>query len=172
MNNTLYTFQYLLKDNSDNAGGMLSTIWVMPYGALEYNGNESAYTEFYPESNLVVTDDNFSDADSWLKFGAIPDTCDFESGSVIIDGVDMIATSFKAQLPKVTLKGIQVMRSLVLSRCLAIVQDRNGNRRVLGRKDEATAVRFKEVTGKALTDLNNIELELNLTSSLPPAFLP
>lgn len=168
----MYIYQNLTREYIDNLGGILQKVRILPYNALEYNGNESFYTEQYTEKDLIITDTTFADSDSWLNFGAIPDTCSFESGPINVNNITMIGSTFKAKLPKVTLKGVQVMNSLVLSRCLLIIQDRNGNQRVLGRKDEPASFRFKEITGSSPLELNHFEITVSLVSSRSPAFLP
>jgi hypothetical protein len=165
----MYIYQDLNREYLDNLGGMVAKIQLIPYVAHPINGF-AGYK--YPESSLKILESDVFGLDYyWLNFGAILETCSFESGPTEVNSTTVIGTLFKAKIPRITLKGIQVCNSITASRCLAIVKDFNGNKRIIGRNNEPAAFRFKEISGESFSNLNHIEIQIATTSSKSPAFL-
>lgn len=165
----MYTYQDLNRDYLDNLGGMVANIKLIPYVAHPIDGFEGFK---YPESQLkILESDVFALDYHWLNFGAILETCSFESGPTEVNSTTVIGTLFKAKIPRITPSGIQVCNSLTAARCLAIVKDFNGNQRIIGRYKEPAAFRFKEISGESFSNLNHIEIQITTVSSKSPAFL-
>lgn len=165
----MYNYQDLNREYLDNLGGMVANIKVIPYISHPIDGFEGYK---YPESELkILEDDVFASDYQWLNLGAILETCSFESGPTEVNSNTVTGTLFKAKIPRITLKGIQVCNSLTAARCLAIVKDFNGNQRLLGRYQEPAAFKFKEISGESFSNLNHIEIQIAIASSKSPAFL-
>lgn len=164
----MYIYQDLPKEFLHNTGSLISNVKILPANS---DINDLYFNGYYTEENLQVLEADLIDNYTWINLAAVPETCSFESGPVEIDDTTFIGSFFKAKIPHVTLKGIQVCNSLLLSRCYAVVTDMNGRKRILGRFMEPAVFRYREVTGEAYSNLNHIEIQINITSHLSPAFL-
>jgi hypothetical protein len=161
----MFIYQDLPNDNSDNPGGLYHKLLLLPADSKPYPW---APALSYSETDLDAALGNLTD---FVTIGIVRETSSYESGNSEKDGADVYTSVYKGIAPKVRLEGTQVLSSFVHNRCLAVIEDRNGNKRVLGRMNEPAVLKFKESTGERFDSLNSYEIQISITSSKPPAFI-